>query len=309
MTTQVLGQADQDLGRAAAILASGGLVSFPTETVYGLGADATNDRAVARIFDAKGRPRFNPLIVHVSDLEMAQRFGVIEGAALEFVTAHWPAAVTVVVPLREGTALSDLVTAGNDSVALRMPAAPLARRLIQKFGTPLAAPSANPSGRISPTTARHVLDSLSGKIDAVIDGGAAQVGLESTIIGFLGDGPVLLREGAFTDLPANITRKTSFEGAPTAPGQLASHYAPNAPVRLNAQMAEAGEFLIGFGDVTGDISLSPTGDLIEAAANLYAALHQADAQHVTRLAVAPIPDKGLGRAINDRLRRAAAPRD
>ena len=293
---------------AANILRAGGLVAFPTETVYGLGADACNGQAVARIYEAKGRPAFNPLIVHVADIEMADRFGVIEGRARDLVEEFWPDPVSIVVPLRAGCGLSELVTAGLDSVALRMPKSQLALDLIRAFGGPIAAPSANASGKISATTAEHVLRSLEGRIDAVLDGGATHIGLESTIIGFLEDRPRLLREGAFANALSDMWIDTSFETKPSAPGQLASHYAPIATLRLNATKAAPGEFLIGFGDIAGDITLSKTGDLIEAAATLYAALHEADARGVTRLAVAPIPADGLGRAINDRLQRAAAPR-
>lgn len=306
--TEKLGADAPGIARGAELLRAGGLVAFPTETVYGLGADARNDRAVARIFEAKGRPSFNPLIVHVSGLEMADEYGRLPPAARAFVEEVWPDAVSIVVPLREGCGLSPLVTAGQPSVALRMPNSRIALDLIEALGGPVAAPSANPSGRISPTTADHVLSGLDGKIDAVIDGGPTPAGLESTIIGFLGDIPMLLREGAFQP-DFEVARATTPEGAPIAPGQLASHYAPLASVRLNATKARPGEVLLGFGPVPGDLTLSATGDLVEAAANLYAALHEADARGVTRLAVAPIPDEGLGRAINDRLRRAAAPRE
>ena len=305
-TTETLKADGKGIARAAEILRAGGLVAFPTETVYGLGADARNDRAVARIFDAKGRPSFNPLIVHVSGLPMAEAFGHLPPGARDLIDPDWPEALSIVVPLREGSGLSQLVTAGNPSVALRCPTSPVAQALIRALGGPIAAPSANPSGRVSPTTAEHVLSGLDGRIDAVIDGGPSASGLESTIIGFLGNGPVVLRDGGFqSDLP----RATEAKDAPVAPGQLASHYAPTASVRLDATEAHPGEFLLGFGPVTGDLTLSGTGDLVEAAANLYAALHEADARGVTRLAVAPIPDIGLGRAINDRLRRAAAPRE
>lgn len=297
------------IAEAAALLRAGRLVAFPTETVYGLGADARNGQAVARIYEAKGRPSFNPLIVHVADLVMADRYGVLAGEARAFAERVWPAPVSIVVSLRAESGLSPLVTAGHDSVAIRVPRSDIALRLLREFDGPVAAPSANPSGRISPTTADHVFSGLGGRIDAVLDGGATPEGLESTIIGFLGDRPVLLREGAFVpDLPG-LVAQTEAGDAPLAPGQLASHYAPLASVRLNVTTARPGEFLLGFGSVEGDVSLSPSGDLVEAAANLYAVLHDCDAQGVTRLAVAPIPDQGLGRAINDRLRRAAAPRD
>ena len=293
---------------AADILRAGGLVAFPTETVYGLGADATNGQAVAGIFEAKGRPSFNPLIVHVSGLEMAERYGVFSDVARAFVEMAWPDAVSVVVPLRPNSGLSELVTAGQNSVALRMPRSDIALELLRTFGGPVAAPSANLSGKISPTSADHVLKGLDGRIDAVIDGGPTPQGLESTIIGFLEDPPVLYREGAFVDVPPEMVRKLDGESVPVTPGQLASHYAPKASLRLNATEARGGEMLIGFGDVAGDLSLSLSGDLREAAANLYALLHVADERDVERVAVAPIPNEGLGRAINDRLHRAAAPR-
>ena len=297
------------IAEAAAILRAGGLVWFPTETVYGLGADATNGEAVARIYDAKGRPSFNPLIVHVCDIEMADRIGVITGAARDLVEEFWPEPVTIVVPLREDAAVSPLVTAGQPSVALRMPKSEIALALIREAGRPLAAPSANPSGRVSATTADHVLAGLDGRIDAVIDGGPTRIGVESTIVSFLVEWPRLLREGAFPLVLSDMRIDTSFESQPLAPGQLASHYAPLASVRLNATSAEPGEVLLGFGEVKSDLTLSEEGSLTEAAANLYAMLHEIDARGVTRLAVAPIPDENLGRAINDRLRRAAAPRD
>lgn len=308
-TTKRLTADAPGISEAAGILRRGGLVAFPTETVYGLGADARDGRAVARIFEAKGRPSFNPLIVHVPNLEMAERYGVLNRQARDLVGEVWPAPLSIVVPLREGADLSPLVTAGQDSVALRMPNSAVALRLLEEFGGPVAAPSANPSGRISPTTADHVIKGLGGRIDSVVDGGATPQGLESTIIGFLGDRPRLLREGAWVPALADLEIETGFDTQPLAPGQLESHYAPQASVRLNATEALPGEFLLGFGPIRGDLSLSPSGDLVEAAANLYAALHEADARGVQRLAVAPIPLRDLGRAINDRLKRAAARRD
>ena len=307
--TKRLGADASGISDAADILRAGGLVAFPTETVYGLGADATNGQAVAGIFEAKGRPSFNPLIVHVSSLEMAERYGVFSDTARVLVEQAWPDAVSVVVPLRPDSGLSELVTAGQNSVALRMPRSEIALELLRSFGGPVAAPSANLSGKISPTSAAHVLKGLNGRIDAVLDGGPTPQGLESTIIGFLDAQPVLYREGAFVDFPPDMVRQLDGGSAPVAPGQLASHYAPKATLRLNATEAHEGEMLIGFGDIAGDLSLSPSGDLREAAANLYALLHEADERDVERLAVAPIPNEGLGRAINDRLRRAAAPRD
>ncbi|MCV6593110.1 MAG: L-threonylcarbamoyladenylate synthase [Silicimonas sp.] len=307
-TTEILSSTPDGIARAARLLADGQCVAFPTETVYGLGADARQGDAVAAIYEAKGRPSFNPLIVHVSCGEEAARYGVLPEAADAFLADGWPAGLTLVVPLRDGSGLSPLVTAGSDSVALRVPSAPLARQLLQGFGGPVAAPSANPSGRISPTTAAHVLDGLSGRIAAVLDGGATTAGLESTILGFEGGAPVVLREGVF-DVPETLPRKVKGDaGQVAAPGQLASHYAPRGRVRLDAEEARPGEWHIGFGAVAGDRTLSATGDLREAAARLFALLHEADARNAGAIAVAPIPDQGLGRAINDRLRRAAAPR-
>jgi len=300
------------LARAAALLSAGGLVGFATETVYGLGADATDDRAVARVFAAKGRPSFNPLIVHVPDLTAAARIAVIDGAALMLAQAFWPGPLTLVLPLRPDSGVSQLVTAGLDTVAVRVPASALARELLMLARVPVAAPSANPSGRISPTTAAHVMDGLSGRIDAVLDGGACGVGVESTIVGF-DPVPTLLRPGG---LPAEAIAAClgaplalpAQNGAITAPGQLTSHYAPHGTVRLNADRAEPGETLLGFGPVTAPLNLSPGGDLTEAAANLFAHLRALDAMGATRIAVSPIPQTGLGLAINDRLTRAAAPR-
>ena len=311
--TELLKADASGVNRAAALLRQGGLVAFPTETVYGLGADARNGHAVARIFEAKGRPRFNPLIVHVPGLAEARKFGIFGDAAERLAAAFWPGALTLVVPMGPGGGLSDLVTAGLSSVALRVPEHPLARDLLAATGGPVAAPSANLSGRVSPTTAAHVMDGLGGRIDAVLDGGACPVGLESTIVGLADGAPRLLRPGGVP-----LEALEACLGAPippaestapvTAPGQLASHYAPGAPMRLGAVNAGAGEVLLGFGDVQGTHSLSPSGDLVEAAANLYGLLRAIDAMDPKGIAVAPIPETGLGRAINDRLRRAAAPR-
>lgn len=307
--------ADPDgIARAAALLAQGNLVAFPTETVYGLGADATNGIAVAGIFAAKGRPDFNPLIVHVATRAAARTLAQWSDAADRLVTACWPGPLTLVLPMAKGSALSPLVTAGLPTVAIRMPRHPTALALLRAVGRPIAAPSANPSGRISPTAARHVLAGLSGRIAAVLDDGPCAVGVESTIVG-LADRPRLLRPGG---LPADALEQALGETlAPTtvdssaidisAPGQLASHYAPVAPVRLDALSAGPGESHLGFGAVPGDLSLSTSGDLHEAAANLFDHLHRLDAL-AKPIAVAPIPDTGLGHAINDRLRRAAAPR-
>lgn len=307
METQRLTSDAHGLTRAADMLGRGGLVAFPTETVYGLGADARNGTAVARIYAAKGRPAFNPLIVHVPGLAAARRYGVFDAATLRLAQAFWPGPLSLVVPLAPDHGLSPLVTAGLDTVALRVPDHPLAQALLAKFGGPVAAPSANPSGRISPTTSDHVLAGLSGRIDAVVDGGACTVGLESTIIG--GTPLALLRPGgvAREDIEAIAGPLARPSQQITAPGQLASHYAPDAALRLDADHAEPGEVLLGFGPMACDMNLSKTGDPVEAAANLFGHLHALDTRGQP-IAVAPIPDIGLGQAINDRLRRAAAPR-
>ncbi|MDQ2092396.1 L-threonylcarbamoyladenylate synthase [Marimonas arenosa] len=299
------------IDQAAEILRDGGLVAFPTETVYGLGADARNDLAVARIFAAKGRPRFNPLIVHVADTVAAQAFVTWSDTAETVARAFWPGPLTLVLPLKPASGLSPLVTAELPSLAIRVPAHPVARALLEAFGGPVAAPSANPSGRISPTAAAHVAAGLDGRIEAILDGGPCGVGLESTIVG-LTDAPTLLRPGgvATEEIEAVLGASLATPSGDdiTAPGQLSSHYAPGAPVRLEATDKRPGEKLLGFGPVRdADLNLSPTGDLIEAAANLFAMLHAIDDGH-SPIAVSPIPETGLGRAINDRLRRAAAPR-
>jgi L-threonylcarbamoyladenylate synthase len=315
INTQTLAPTQDGIAAAAKILRDGGLVGFPTETVYGLGGDARNDHAVARIFEAKGRPHFNPLIVHVPDLATAQTYAVFNDQALALAAQFWPGPLTLVLPLRHDAGLSPLVTAGLDSVAVRVPAHPLARALLRAFGGPLAAPSANPSGRISPTRADHVLTGLSGRIEGVLNAGPCDVGVESTIIGLV-DEPALLRPGGVPveALEAALGAPLASGGSaekPNAPGQLASHYAPNAGVRLNVTTPEQDEVWVGFGpECTGAaLSLSPSGDLIEAAAALFHTLRMADelAQQAG-IAFAPIPETGLGRAINDRLRRAAAPR-
>lgn len=310
--TQVLQPDDSGLILAAEILQHGGLVAFPTETVYGLGADARNDAAVAKIFAAKGRPQFNPLIVHVASQTEAERIARFDDTARRLAAAFWPGPLTLVLPVRPNAGISALISAGLPSVALRVPAHPLAHQLLETFGGPVAAPSANPSGRISPTMALHVLEGLSGCIEAVLDGGACEVGVESTIVG-LQPQPTLLRAGGLPaevieqclGRPLAIAQKTQ---RPNAPGQLESHYAPEAAMRLNATDHRRGEVLLGFGAVDCDLNLSAAGDLTEAAANLFRYLHELDARAVKGIAVSPIPDHGLGRAINDRLSRAAAPR-
>ncbi|MEL7259509.1 MAG: L-threonylcarbamoyladenylate synthase [Pseudomonadota bacterium] len=310
---EILPADDQGLSRAAEILRAGRLVAFPTETVYGLGADARNDHAVARIFDAKGRPRFNPLIVHVYDTEAAKRFVEWSDTADRLASAFWPGPMTLVLPLRAGTGLSPLVTAELPTLAIRVPAHPVGQALLHAFDGPVAAPSANPSGRISPTSADHVISGLEDRIDAVVDGGACDVGLESTILGLSG-APTLLRPGGLPveAIEAAIGQPLELHSdtdSISAPGQLASHYAPGANLRLNAETRRPGEHLLGFGKVECDLNLSEAGDLIEAAANLFGHLHSLDNMGADVIAVSPIPDVGLGRAINDRLRRAAAPRD
>jgi L-threonylcarbamoyladenylate synthase len=311
--TEILRADPTGLARAATLLRDGDLVAFPTETVYGLGGDARNDMAVARIFEAKGRPQFNPLIVHVDSADTARRYVRWTETADRLAAAFWPGPLTLVLPIRPDAGLSPLVTADLPTLAIRVPAHPVARALLAAFDGPVAAPSANPSGRISPTTAAHVEAGLSGRIAAVVDGGACDVGLESTIVG-LSDAPTLLRPGGLPQeaLEAALGAPLALHGTGdplSAPGQMTSHYAPGAPVRLNATDLRPGEKLLGFGKVGGaEMNLSPAGDLTEAAANLFHHLHAMDALDAETIAVSPIPDHGLGRAINDRLRRAAAPR-
>lgn len=298
------------LAAASRLLTESQLVAFPTETVYGLGADARSGSAVAAIYEAKGRPSFNPLIVHVGDLALAKEIGEWSDAADRLAQAFWPGPLTLVLPLRAKGIVSELVTAGLPSVAVRMPAHPTAQALLRGFGGPVAAPSANPSGRISSTSADHVMDGLSGRIAAVVDDGECPVGVESTIIG-LTDAPRLLRPGGLPSEAIRAALGTELASATndiTAPGQLSSHYAPGASVRLNAHASKPGEVHLGFGPIAGDLSLSPSGDLHEAAANLFGHLHKLDAMNKP-IAVAPVPENGLGLAINDRLRRAAAPRN
>ncbi|NEU11535.1 threonylcarbamoyl-AMP synthase [Methylobacterium sp. BTF04] len=310
------------ISEAARLLSAGAVVAFPTETVYGLGADASDPAAVARIFTAKARPRFNPLIAHLPDPEAALREGVFDTAARQLAAAFWPGPLTLVVPVRRTGTVCDLARAGLDSVALRVPGNALARELLARVGRPVAAPSANRSGRVSPTSAAHVLADLDGRIAAVLDGGSAPVGVESTVVACLGGVPRLLRPGGTTR--ADLVRVLGIDlpgpaddaaHAPVGPGLLASHYAPRAQVRLGATEVREGEAVLLFGGaLTGDdaalasLDLSQAGDLGEAAANLFAFLRHLDATGAAIIAVAPIPESGLGEAINDRLRRAAAPR-
>lgn len=309
---------------AARCLEGGGLVAFPTETVYGLGADATNARAVARLYEAKGRPAFNPLIAHVSDLDAARRIARFDQASLRLAEAFWPGPLTLVLPKANGCPVSDLATAGLETIAVRVPAHPAAQEILRAFGKPVVAPSANISGHVSPTTAAHVFGDLAGRIDLIVDGGPVSVGVESTIVGCF-ETPMLLRPGGLPreDIERVLGEKLSRppeeagtdESHPLAPGMMASHYAPRAPVRLNARQLEAGEALLAFGphmipgaDKARVMNLSEAGDLVEAAANLFGYLRELDAGVSRAIAVMTIPDEGLGEAINDRLRRAAVPR-
>jgi L-threonylcarbamoyladenylate synthase len=326
LTTQILAANEAAVAVAADCLAAGGLVAFPTETVYGLGTDATNAAAVARLYQAKGRPSFNPLIAHVSDLEAARRMARFDATATALAEAFWPGPLTLVLPKTGDCEVADLATAGLDTIAIRVPAHPVARAILRAFGGPVVAPSANLSGHVSPTTAAHVQSDLKGRIDLIVDGGAVAVGVESTIVGCF-DAPMLLRPGG---LPREAIERvlgrtlvqpqdnTNGDNAqPLAPGMLASHYAPRTPVRINAVDVEAGEALLAFGPgqmrgvdaATMVMNLSARGDLAEAAANLFGYLRALDARGARAIAVMPVPHHGLGEAINDRLRRAAMGRE
>ncbi|MEX0752300.1 MAG: L-threonylcarbamoyladenylate synthase [Xanthobacteraceae bacterium] len=325
-STRVVKAGAGAIEEAVRCLAAGGLVAFPTETVYGLGADATNGEAIARLYAAKGRPSFNPLIAHVADIGAARRLARFDAAAERLAAAFWPGPLTLVLPKTEDCPVADLATAGLDSIAVRVPDHPLARALIAAFGKPIVAPSANRSGHLSPTTAAHVLADLRGRIDLIIDGGPTTVGVESTIVACL-DESMLLRPGGLAreriekvlgqPLAEPATTAIADEGeTPLAPGMLASHYAPKARLRLDARDVRAGEALLAFGpEAPGSadrdaatLNLSPRGDLVEAAANLFSHLRALDASGAKVIAVMPVPREGLGEAINDRLRRAAAPR-
>jgi L-threonylcarbamoyladenylate synthase len=312
--TRMIEAGPEAIAAAADCLRAGGLVAFPTETVYGLGADATNGEAVARLYAAKGRPAFNPLISHVADAGAAERLAAFNDDARRLAAAFWPGPLTLVLPKRKGCPVSDLALAGLDTIALRVPAHPVARALIAAFGRPIVAPSANRSGHVSPTTARHVMADLCGRIDLIVDGGASPVGVESTIVACLEE-PTLLRpgglarEGIARALGKPLDSDETPDDAPRAPGMMTSHYAPKAALRLNAGEARDGETLLGFGPHAGAaMNLSPRGDLVEAAANLFSHLRALDAAGARAIAVMPIPREGLGEAINDRLARAAAPR-
>ncbi|WP_375196577.1 L-threonylcarbamoyladenylate synthase [Sphingobium sp.] len=310
-STRICRYGSEALREAALLIRAGEPVAVPTETVYGLAADATDSHAVAAIYNAKGRPSFNPLIVHVSDQEMAARLAEFSPVAKQLATRFWPGALTLVLPVRSDSGLSPLVTAGLPTVALRLPAHPAMRALIRESGRPLAAPSANRSGAISPTRAEHVLSSLNGRVRMILDEGPTSEGVESTIAAPETDRIRLLRPGPVTaamlEEATHLPVVTGAENARIeAPGQMESHYAPSKPVRLNALKAEKDEYLIGFGLMPCHMNLSPDADVREAAANLFAALHIADASAAERIAVAPVPNEGIGVAINDRLRRAAA---
>ena len=323
LTTRVLPADAGAVAEAARVLVAGGLVAFPTETVYGLGADATAGRAVARIYEAKGRPAFNPLIATVIDRPAAQKLAQFNADAARLADAFWPGPLTLVLPKTADCAVAALATAGLDSIAVRVPDHAVARDILAAFGRPVVAPSANRSGHVSPTKAAHVQADLGGRIDLIIDGGATRVGVESTIIACLGD-PVLLRPGGLprAAIERALGRKLANapaapdDAAPLAPGMLAAHYAPRTPLRLNAARVEPGEALLAFGATLpagaerakSVLNLSARGDLIEAAANLFSHLRALDTAGAVAIAVMPIPHEGLGEAINDRLARAAAQR-
>jgi len=304
----------QAIAAAAACLVAGGLVAFPTETVYGLGADAGNGEAIARLYAAKGRPRFNPLIAHVDSIDAAHRLGRFDATAEKLAAAFWPGPLTLVLPKRADCGVADLALAGLDSVAVRLPAHPVARTLLAAFKGPVVAPSANRSGHVSPTSAAHVLADLHGRIDMVLDAGPCPVGVESTIVACF-DEPTLLRPGGLPReaiervLGRALAVTAIADEAPLAPGMLSSHYAPKAKLRLEAEAAGPDEALLAFGPAPGaTLNLSPRGDLIEAAANLFSHLRALDASGAQRIAVMKVPHEGLGEAINDRLARAAAPK-
>ncbi len=311
LATEVVPADDDGIARAVHLLRQGQVVALPTETVYGLAADARNGEAVARIYAAKGRPSFNPLIVHVAGVEMAEPLVHLSPTARLLAERFWPGPLTLVLPRHPHADISSLVTAGLPTLAVRVPAHPVPQMILSHLGRGIAAPSANPSGRLSPTTARHVLMGLHGRIPLIVDGGACPAGVESTIVAVVGDHVRLLRPGALAveDLGVEVDMGQDAHPVIQAPGMLASHYAPRQPIRLNVTTPAPGEYHIGFGPVAGHVSLSASGDLVEAAARLFDVLHMAEDSGAPAIAVATIPGHGLGRALNDRLARAAAPRD
>ncbi len=316
MTGRIQSPSNSTYKRAAEMLVAGDLVSFPTETVYGLGADARNNRAVAKIFAAKNRPDFNPLIVHVCDTSHVTDYVLMNDIAHVLANAFWPGPFTMVLPKKEASGLSDLISAGLDTVAIRVAKNHIAHELLKTFGGPIAAPSANKSGHISPTTAQHVDGEFGDELQMIIDGGACDNGIESTIVQIEEDRVILLRPGNITiDDIEKITGNPLILGGdgikPTSPGQLESHYAPNAKMRLNVSVPRESECLLAFSNAPDHpgLNLSPTGDLTEAAANLFSMMRELDKSEYSTIAVSPIPDTGLGLAINDRLKRAAAPKE
>jgi L-threonylcarbamoyladenylate synthase len=326
LTTPILPAGEAAVASAARCLAEGGLVGFPTETVYGLGADATNPAAIARLYQAKGRPSFNPLIAHVGDLQAARQIARFDATAMALAEAFWPGPLTLVLPKTQNCAVADLATAGLETIAIRVPSHPLARQILHAFDGPVVAPSANLSGHVSPTTAAHVQSDLAGRIDLIIDGGPVAVGVESTIVGCF-EAPMLLRPGGLPrgEIERLLGRPLvqppedpdGDHAQPLAPGMLASHYAPRTPVRLNADRVEPGEALLAFGPhpvpgmdaASAVMNLSAAGDLAEAATHLFGYLRALDARAARAIAIMPVPHHGLGEAINDRLRRAAVGRD
>ena len=312
MQTKIFNTSRHDLSKASELIKSGGTLAFPTETVYGLGADATNKLAVAKIFQAKGRPSFNPLIIHCFSIEQIQTFAMWSSEAQTVADKFWPGPLTMVLPLLPNNQISSLALAGLQTVAVRMPDHSVAQSILQLANTPIAAPSANPSGAVSATKAEHVISRLNGKIEGIVSGYSSKIGLESTIISFLPE-PSILRFGAIDEtdiselLGLDLKKKRKDEKI-SAPGQLSSHYAPKGSIRLNSKVFKKNEVSLGFGEILCDLNLSREANLAEAAANLFDYLHRLDEMGAEKIAVSPIPEEGIGIAINDRLRRAAAPK-
>ena len=312
LQTKIFNTSEQDLVEASELIKGGGTLAFPTETVYGLGADATSNIAVAKIYQAKGRPSFNPLIIHCFSIDQIKAFALWSSEAQVAADKFWPGPLTMVLPLLPESNISSLALAGLQTVAVRIPEHPIAQKILKLSNTPLAAPSANPSGTVSATKAEHVISRLSGKIEGIISGKASKIGLESTIISLLNEASIL-RYGAIeaaeiSDVLGINLKKPEQDEKISAPGQLSSHYAPRGSIRLNSKTIKENEVHLGFGKVDSDLNLSKTENLIEAAANLFDFLHKLDEMGAEKIAVSPIPEKGIGIAINDRLRRAAAPR-